>query len=188
MAWAPERGMEPMDDRARPHPPQIRPRAEAFAGLEAGHVAQNILRQAAARGLAAVPVGSLDPFRAAAALDLAPDQAVIYLIRSASPHEDTSRRPGTETTARSGKEISKSSRTGRGVTVPGRPGADGQEQGRRARGLRDLFLLALVLPDHDRLTSKGLIFAAVAVGLGLLARRFGSKMQNIDGGKVRGDA
>ena len=50
------------------------------------------------------------------------------------------------------------------------------------------FLLALVLPDHDRLTSKGIIFAAVAVGLGLLARRFGPKMQNIDGGKVRGDA
>ena len=56
------------------------PRAEAFAGLEAGRAAQNILRQAAARGLAAVPVGSLDPFRAAAALALAPDQAVMYLI------------------------------------------------------------------------------------------------------------
>lgn len=38
------------------------------------------------------------------------------------------------------------------------------------------FLLALVLPDHDRLTNKGIIFAAVAVGLGLLARRFGPKM------------
>jgi hypothetical protein len=36
--------------------------------------------------------------------------------------------------------------------------------------------------------ARGLIFAAVAVGLGLLARRFGSKMQNIDWGKVRGDA
>lgn len=48
------------------------PRAEAFAGLEAGHAAQNILLQAAARGLAAVPVGSLDPSRAAATLALAP--------------------------------------------------------------------------------------------------------------------
>jgi SagB-type dehydrogenase family enzyme len=55
-------------------------RAEAFAGLEAGHAAQNILLQAAARELAAVPVGSLDRPRAAAALALPPNQTVAYLI------------------------------------------------------------------------------------------------------------
>ena len=55
-------------------------RAEAFVQLEAGHAAQNILLQAAARGLAAVPVGSLDPARAAVTLALPPDQTVMYLI------------------------------------------------------------------------------------------------------------
>jgi len=55
-------------------------RAEAFAQLEAGHAAQNILLQAAARGLAAVPVGSLDPARAAVTLALPPGQTVLYFI------------------------------------------------------------------------------------------------------------
>ncbi len=55
-------------------------RAEAFAGLEAGHAAQNILLQAAARGLAAVPVGSLNPSHAAATLALPPGQTVLYFI------------------------------------------------------------------------------------------------------------
>jgi SagB-type dehydrogenase family enzyme len=55
-------------------------RAEAFVDLEAGHAAQNILLQATVRGLAAVPVGSLDPSRAAQALALPPDQTVRYLI------------------------------------------------------------------------------------------------------------
>lgn len=55
-------------------------RAEAFAEREAGHAAENILLQATARGLAAVPVGSLDPSRAARALALPPGQAVLYFI------------------------------------------------------------------------------------------------------------
>ena len=55
-------------------------RAEAFVQLEAGHAAQNILLQAAARGLAAVPVGSLDPSQAAATLALPTDQTVLYFI------------------------------------------------------------------------------------------------------------
>ena len=55
-------------------------RAEAFAQLEAGHAAQNILLQAAARGLAAVPVGSLDPARATVTLALPPGQTVLYFI------------------------------------------------------------------------------------------------------------
>ena len=54
-------------------------RAEAFVQLKAGHVAQNILLQAAARGLAAVPVGSLDPARAVT-LALPPGQTVLYFI------------------------------------------------------------------------------------------------------------
>jgi SagB-type dehydrogenase family enzyme len=55
-------------------------RAEAFVQLEAGHTAQNILLQAAARGLAAVPVGSLDPARAAVTLALPTGQTVLYFI------------------------------------------------------------------------------------------------------------
>ena len=55
-------------------------RAETFVDREAGHATQNILLQAAARGLAAVPVGSLDPSRAAATLALPPGQIVLYFI------------------------------------------------------------------------------------------------------------
>jgi SagB-type dehydrogenase family enzyme len=54
--------------------------AEAFVQIEVGHAAQNILLQAAALELAAVPVGSLDPSRAADTLALPPDQTVLYLI------------------------------------------------------------------------------------------------------------
>ena len=55
-------------------------RADAFVEREAGHAAQNILLEATARGLAAVPIGGLDPSRAAVALTLPPDQTVLYLI------------------------------------------------------------------------------------------------------------
>ena len=55
-------------------------RAEAFVDLEAGHAAQNMLLQATVRGLAAVPVGSLDSSRAAEALALPPGQTVRYFI------------------------------------------------------------------------------------------------------------
>jgi SagB-type dehydrogenase family enzyme len=55
-------------------------RAEVFVEREAGHAAQNILLQATARGLAAVPVGSLNPSQAAATLALPPDQTVLYFI------------------------------------------------------------------------------------------------------------
>jgi len=54
--------------------------AEAFVQIEVGHAAQNILLQAAALGLAAVPVGSLDPSHAADTLALPHDQTVLYLI------------------------------------------------------------------------------------------------------------
>ena len=55
-------------------------KAEAFVQFEVGHAAQNILLQAAALGLVAVPVGSLDPSRAADTLALPADQTVLYLI------------------------------------------------------------------------------------------------------------
>jgi len=55
-------------------------KAEAFAQIETGHAAQNILLQAAALALAAVRVGSLDPARAADALALPAGQTVLYLI------------------------------------------------------------------------------------------------------------
>lgn len=55
-------------------------RAAAFVQLEAGHAAQNILLEATARGLAAVPIGSFDPARAAAVLALPTGQEVLYLI------------------------------------------------------------------------------------------------------------
>jgi SagB-type dehydrogenase family enzyme len=55
-------------------------KTEPFVQIEIGHAAQNILLQAAALGLAAVPVGSLDPSRAADTLALPSDQTVLYLI------------------------------------------------------------------------------------------------------------
>lgn len=56
------------------------PFAMAFVERETGHAAQNILLAAAALGLAAVPVGSVDGARAAISLELPPDQRVHYLI------------------------------------------------------------------------------------------------------------
>ena len=54
--------------------------ADAFTDLEAGHATQNMLLQAVVRGLAAVPVGSLDGSRVARTLGLPPGQEVVYLI------------------------------------------------------------------------------------------------------------
>jgi len=55
-------------------------RAEGFVELEAGHAAQNILLEATARGLAAVPIGGIDPMGAGRAIALPPDEKVLYLI------------------------------------------------------------------------------------------------------------
>ena len=54
--------------------------ADSFVDREAGHVAQNILLQATVLDLAAVPIGSVDPHRAAAVLGLPPGEHVVYLI------------------------------------------------------------------------------------------------------------
>jgi len=54
--------------------------AEALVDRESGHVAQNILLQATALGLASVPVGGFDPAALAELLALPPGQDVRYLI------------------------------------------------------------------------------------------------------------
>ena len=52
---------------------------------EAGHVAQNILLQAEALGLAAVPVGGFDPAAVARLLALPPGEEVLYLLPVGHP-------------------------------------------------------------------------------------------------------
>jgi SagB-type dehydrogenase family enzyme len=54
--------------------------ADGFVEREAGHAAQNVLLEATASGLAAVPIGSLDAARVERALALPSDQTVLYLI------------------------------------------------------------------------------------------------------------
>jgi SagB-type dehydrogenase family enzyme len=55
-------------------------RANVYTEIEAGHAAQNILLQAVALGLGAVPVGAVDGPKAARALALPHGQTVVYLI------------------------------------------------------------------------------------------------------------
>ncbi len=55
-------------------------RARGFVELEGGHAAQNILLEATAHGLAAVPIGAFEPDRVAAALALPGNQTVLYLM------------------------------------------------------------------------------------------------------------
>lgn len=55
-------------------------RGRRYAVLEAGHVAQNVLLQAAALDLGAVPIGAFDDDAVRQALGLAPDHAPLYLI------------------------------------------------------------------------------------------------------------
>lgn len=55
-------------------------RAERFATLEAGHVAQNVLLTATALGLAAVPVGAFDDGAIRRLLGLSAGEIPLYLI------------------------------------------------------------------------------------------------------------
>jgi SagB-type dehydrogenase family enzyme len=55
-------------------------RAERYCLLEAGHVAQNVLLQATALGLAGVPVGAFEDQRIAALLELPPNLRPVYLV------------------------------------------------------------------------------------------------------------
>ncbi len=60
-------------------------RAERYAWLEAGHVAQNVQLQAVALGLASVPVGAFDDDRVADVLGLADGERPLYLIAVGHP-------------------------------------------------------------------------------------------------------
>lgn len=60
-------------------------RATAFADREAGHATQNLLLQANALGLAAVPVGGVDAASAARTLTLPPGESVLYLVPVGRP-------------------------------------------------------------------------------------------------------
>lgn len=60
-------------------------RAERFATLEAGHVAQNVLLEATALGLAAVPVGAFDDAALRRALRLPAGETPLYLIPVGAP-------------------------------------------------------------------------------------------------------
>jgi len=60
-------------------------RGQAYVEREAGHAAQNVLLQATALGLVAVPIGGIDPEAAAVVLSLPSDQEVLYLIPVGPP-------------------------------------------------------------------------------------------------------
>jgi SagB-type dehydrogenase family enzyme len=62
-------------------------RAERYVYLEAGHAAQNLLLQAVALDLGAVPIGAFDDEGVRAALSLPQDHAPIYLIPVGRPAE-----------------------------------------------------------------------------------------------------
>lgn len=67
--------------------PKYGSRAERYCLLEAGHVAQNVLLQAAALGLAAVPVGAFDDRALADLLQLAQEVFPAYVLPLGHPAE-----------------------------------------------------------------------------------------------------
>jgi len=62
-------------------------RAERYVKLEAGHAAQNLLLQAVALGLGAVPIGAFHDEDIVSALHLLPEEAPLYLIPVGRPAE-----------------------------------------------------------------------------------------------------
>jgi len=60
-------------------------RGERYVHLEAGHAAQNLLLEATAMGLGAVPIGAFDDARLREVLDLPADREVLYLIPVGDP-------------------------------------------------------------------------------------------------------
>lgn len=60
-------------------------RARRYVQLEAGHAAQNLLLQAVALGLGAVPIGAFEDRRVQAVLDLPADYEPLYLIPVGHP-------------------------------------------------------------------------------------------------------
>jgi len=61
-------------------------RAEQYVWLEAGHAAQNLLLQATALGLGAVPVGAYVDEDVTKVLSLPDDQTLLYMIPVGVPH------------------------------------------------------------------------------------------------------
>ncbi len=55
-------------------------RAERYVLLEAGHVAQNVLLEAVALGLGAVPIGAFDDAEVARAVGLAEGEEALYVV------------------------------------------------------------------------------------------------------------
>jgi len=60
--------------------PRAGAKAERYCLMESGHVAQNVLLQATAIGLASVPVGGIDEGKVAAALDLPKHLRPVYVL------------------------------------------------------------------------------------------------------------
>jgi SagB-type dehydrogenase family enzyme len=60
-------------------------RSPRYVHLEAGHAAQNLLLQAVALDLGAVPIGAFDDARVQQVLRLPPDHAPLYLIPTGYP-------------------------------------------------------------------------------------------------------
>lgn len=63
------------------------PRAERYVHLEAGHAAQNLLLQAVALGLGAVPIGAFHDDQVRAALRLHAEETPLYLIPVGAPRQ-----------------------------------------------------------------------------------------------------
>lgn len=62
-------------------------RGKRYVHLEGGHAAQNLLLEATAIGLGAVPIGAFDDARLREVLDLTGDREVLYLIPVGEPAE-----------------------------------------------------------------------------------------------------
>lgn len=62
-------------------------RATRYVYMEAGHAAQNVLLQAVALDLGAVPIGAFHEQELAEALELPPDHTPIYLVAVGHPKE-----------------------------------------------------------------------------------------------------
>jgi nitroreductase len=59
---------------------RYRGRAMRYVHIEVGHAAQNLLLEAVALGLGAVPVGAFIDADLHRVLELPPDQVVVYLV------------------------------------------------------------------------------------------------------------
>ena len=60
-------------------------RAERYVRIEAGHAAQNLLLQAVALGLGAVPIGAFDDEGVRACLGAPEDHRPLYIIPAGRP-------------------------------------------------------------------------------------------------------